>query len=290
MIGAYPKPYSRMKNVAACLRVPGLLHAGSPVCVRLIIRAACGQCDREPPRPAYCMGGSLGDPLCGCPKNHRMRSGPLSVGMTADVGEIVKKSPAALLALPLVATMLLVGCGGDSKPDASPSSTAISSSTATSAPTTASDTRTITASEQPTTDPTIPAAARAHTPAGAEAFVKYFYSQLNIAWSKPEAGLISRLSATTCKTCTNFEREAAKSVANYERVIGESISLTTVETSDATDPARMTVLAIGFQPESVVVDAKGKTVQTLQRERVRNVVTLQWGASGWRLEEIQSVA
>ena len=147
-----------------------------------------------------------------------------------------------------------------------------------------------TSTTSPTTDPNIPTAARAPTIAGAEAFVRYFYSQLNVAWSKPQAGLISSLSATTCKTCANFEREAAKSVAKNERVTGQSIVLTSVDTSDATNPAKLTVLAIGYQPKAIVVDAKGKTVQTLQRERVRTVVTVQWGSGGWRLSEIQSVA
>lgn len=52
----------------------------------------------------------------------------------------------------------------------------------------------------------------------------------------------------------------------------------------------MTVLAIGYQPKSRVVDAAGKTVQTLRRERVRSQVTMQWGATGWRISEIQSLA
>jgi Family of unknown function (DUF6318) len=194
----------------------------------------------------------------------------------------VKKTSAALLA----ASILLAGCSGDTKPDPSSSSTTGSSpATTTPAPTTASPT-----TASPTPDPNIPAAARAHTPAGAEAFVRYFYAQLNIAWSKPQAGLISGLSAATCKTCANFEREAAKSVSKNERVIGQSIVLKTVDTSDATNPAKMTVLAIGFQPKTIVVDAQGKTVQTLQRENVHTLVTVQWVAVGWRLGEIQSVA
>jgi len=197
------------------------------------------------------------------------------------------KRGSILLAIPLAASMLLTGCGGDSKPDASPSSTAASSPRTTAAPTTSTSP---TPTAKATPDPNIPAAARAHTPAGAEAFVKYFYSQLNMAWSKPKAGLVSSLSAKTCKTCANFERESAKSVLKNQRVIGQSIILTTVDTSDSTASDKMTVLAIGYQPKSLVVDATGKTVQTLQRERVRSQVTLQWGSAGWRVGEIQNLA
>ena len=196
----------------------------------------------------------------------------------------MKRTSAALLA----ASILLAGCGGDTKPDGSSSSTTSSSpTTTTSSPTTSSSPSPTTSG--PTADPNIPAAARANTPAGAEAFVRYFYGQLNLAWSKPQAGLISGLSATTCKTCANFEAEAVKSVTKNERVIGQSVVLDTVDTSDATNPAKMTVLAIGFQPKTIVVDALGKTVQKLQRESVRTLVTVQWEGVRWRLGEIQSV-
>ena len=52
----------------------------------------------------------------------------------------------------------------------------------------------------------------------------------------------------------------------------------------------MIILAIGYQPQTIVVDARGKTVQTLKRETVRTLVTVLWDSVGWRLGEIQSVA
>jgi predicted lipid-binding transport protein (Tim44 family) len=202
----------------------------------------------------------------------------MTAGGIVKAGGRAKKTSVALLA----ASMVLAACGG-AKPDSSASRTTGSPPTATAtAPTTS-------ASPTATADPNIPAAARAHTPAGAEAFVRYFYAQLNLAWSKPQAGLISGLSSPTCKTCSNFEEEAAKSVAKNERVVGQSIVLDTVGTSDASNPAKMTVLAIGYQPKTIVVDSSGKTVQTLQRESVRTLVTVQWHDVGWRLGEIQSV-
>jgi len=178
-----------------------------------------------------------------------------------------------------LASLLLAGCGGDAKPDVSSSSSSASSPTTTAPPT-----------ASPTTDPNIPVAARAHTPAGAEAFVRYFYYQLNVAWSTPKSGLVSVLSLPTCKTCANFEAEAKRSATKKERIIGESVVLDTVSTSDATNLAKLTVLAIGYQPKTVVVDTSGKTVETVQRERVRTLVTAQWGANGWLIAEIQSIA
>ena len=91
-----------------------------------------------------------------------------------EVGNAVKKTSAALLAVPLVASMLLSGCGGSGKADASHSTTATSSPTSTVPPTTSAPTS---STASPTADPNIPAAARAHTTAGAEAFVRYFYGR-----------------------------------------------------------------------------------------------------------------
>jgi len=89
------------------------------------------------------------------------------------------------MALPLAVSMLLAGCGGDSKPEALSSSNIGSSPTTTAAPTTSASP---TSKANQATDPNIPAAARAHTPAGAEAFVRYFYKQVNIAGSSDLAG------------------------------------------------------------------------------------------------------
>jgi hypothetical protein len=195
-----------------------------------------------------------------------------------------QKLPTPLLVMLAVTSTLLTGCGGPT-PEPSAPTTASSPRTTSAAPTPNSPTP-----ATPTKDPNIPAAALAHTSAGAEAFVRYFYSQLNLAWSKPQAGLISRLSETTCKTCANFEREATKSVTKDERVVGQSIILGTVKTSDVTNPDKLTVVTIGHQPKTVVVNAKGNIVQELKQERVRTSVTVQWVDKAWRLREIQNLA
>ena len=129
----------------------------------------------------------------------------------------MKKTPVAILA----ASILLSACGGGAKPD--PSSSTSSPTTSTSAPTVSVSPTTA----GPTIDPNIPAAARAHTPAGAEAFVRYFYSQLNIAWSKPQAGLIAGLSAKTCKTCAALEGTAWDLTAKRQHYQGEALTIDT---------------------------------------------------------------
>ena len=119
----------------------------------------------------------------------------------------MKKTSAALLA----ASILLAGCGGDAKPDPSSSSTTGSApTTTTAAPTTSASPTTA----SPTTDPNIPAAARAHTPAGAEAFVRYFYRAAEHRLDPPaRRDLVPALpSLPSCKTCTAFEKTANRLV------------------------------------------------------------------------------
>src|SRR5665647_1286546 len=89
---------------------------------------------------------------------HRWRPGKLECSDDGndEVGKAVRRTSAALLAVPVAASMLLTGCGGDTKPDASRSSTASSLPTTTPAPTTSART---TSTTSPTPNPNIPAAA-----------------------------------------------------------------------------------------------------------------------------------
>jgi hypothetical protein len=188
-----------------------------------------------------------------------------------------KKARVRLLALPLVASILLTGCGGDTKPNASSPTTAGSPRTTTAAPTPRSP-----ALASPTTDPNIPAAARAHTPAGAESFVRYFYSQLNLAWSKPQTGLISSLSETTCKTCSSLEESAQTLALRHQRYRGQVF---TVQSVGATGESE--VLVTGEQPRGAVVDANGSLVKRrTTAQKAKFTVDLTWSA-GWHIHEMK---
>jgi hypothetical protein len=184
------------------------------------------------------------------------------------------------MALPLTASMLLAGCGGDSKPPASSSSSIGSSPTTTAAPTTSAS-PTSTASQA--IDPNIPAAARAHTPAGAEAFVRYFYSQLNAAWSKPQTRLISSLSASTCKTCTALEGSAVDLASKHQRYQGEVFAVGTVGSIGKSE-----ILVVGEQPPGAVVDIKGSVVRRkTTAQKAKFIVSVAWATKGWRIHEIR---
>jgi hypothetical protein len=102
---------------------------------------------------------------------------------------------AATLAALIAASAMVAGCTTST---AGPGVT----TTATSGSSTATTTPTATATSTPsaTTAPTaaypadVPAEARANTPAGAIAFAKHFFGQVNKAYTTPQAGLIAPLS------------------------------------------------------------------------------------------------
>ena len=199
----------------------------------------------------------------------------------------MKKTSAALLAVPLAASMLLLsGCGGDSKPTASSSNTTTSSPTTTSAPATTPSPTTTTR----TTDPNIPAAARAHTPAGAEAFVRYFYSQVNTAWSKPKAGLISSLSETTCKSCAALEGTAADLVKNGQHYDGPPVTIVSVAPMGEVDAGHPQILVLFTQEHRNVIDRAGHVVLTDQRKPGKFVATLSWSSRGWSVATVKALA
>ena len=198
-----------------------------------------------------------------------------------NAGGTVKRTSAALLA----ATILLAACGGDAKPG-TPSSSSTTSSPTTTAPaptTSASPTTT----SRPTTDPNIPAAARAHTPAGAAAFVKYFHDQLNVAWGQPRAGLLAALSLPGCKTCTALEGSAAKNVRTHQRMSGDSVRIDSADPGSKEANGDQTVVFTGAQLKTSVVDSNGHKVRDIPAAEIRSVATSRWTASGWRISEIQ---
>jgi hypothetical protein len=183
------------------------------------------------------------------------------------------------LASLLLGSVLLAGCGGDAKPDASSSSTSAPSPTTTAPPT-----------ASPTTDPNIPVAARAHTPAGAEAFVRYFYSQVNTAWTKPNAGLISALSSPGCKSCAALEATAAGLVEKHQHYDGAPVTIVTVAGLGESSPGRPEVLVVFIQEHRSVIDETGQVVLTDKRKQGKSVATLGWSGHGWLVAMVQSLA
>ena len=193
----------------------------------------------------------------------------------------MKRTSAALLA----ALLLLAACGGD-KPDPPPSSSAGASTTTTSpSPTTTSVTPTTGA----TTDPNIPAAARAHTPAGAAAFVRFFYSQLNLAWTAPRAGILSPLCQDSAIACTANEGTATRLAKEGHRYNGNPITIKSIGAFGSASQNQFGILANVVQEPRSEVDAAGKTYVTDERKNLRLHFELLYIDQAWSVASTKLV-
>ena len=221
------------------------------------------------PRIPHRLGvsGFLGSRALTCGQN--ARTSP--IGHNASV----KKTSAALMAVPLAASLLLAACGGDAKPGASSSSTSTSSPTTTAPPTVS-----------PTTDPNIPVAARAHTPAGAEAFTKYFFAQLNRSWSTADPSLLPPLSESGCKTCSAFTASAASYQTKKQHYKGELFTVSSIAALGKGLKGEE-VLVAGKQQAGAIVDQAGKVIETSVAQAGKFVISLRWAGSGWKAVELQ---
>jgi len=174
------------------------------------------------------------------------------------------------MAVPLAASLLLAACGGDAKPGASPSSTSTSSPTTTAPPT-----------DSPTTNPNIPVAARAHTPAGAEAFVRYFFERLNVAWTAPSAGILSPLCQPSAIACAANEKTATRLVSEGHRYDGNPVTVKVIAALGSTSTNRFAVLANVVQERRSEIDATGKTYVTDDRKDLRLSFELLYTGQAW---------
>ena len=191
------------------------------------------------------------------------------------------------------ALSLLVGCGlgalagctgGAADPPATGNGTAATGATtrppaSSSPPTTTTSTTTTTATVQ------IPEAARAHTEAGAEAFVKFFMDQVSEAWTRPATGLILPLGEAGCLSCQSFEDTAAGLVKRSERYAKRPSTTVSAQAVPGGGPRQLVHLVLQ-QHRVDVVDVSGKTVLTDSRKRFSVDAELNWGKGRWWLHDM----
>ena len=179
----------------------------------------------------------------------------------------------------LVALLGLAGCtgGGDDPPVSGSTTSGRSTTSAPSTPTT-------TTSSPSTATVDIPAAARAHTEAGAEAFVTHFMDEVSTAWTKPEAGLIPPLGESSCLACKSFEDTAKDLVAKDRRY--ESRPSTTVSADATAGGPRQIVHLVLPQHQVDIGDTEGKTVLTDKEKRFAVNAELTWREGRWWLYDM----
>ena len=193
----------------------------------------------------------------------------------------MKKISAALLAVPLAASMLLTGCGGGTKPSASPSSTATS-------PTTAVATPTPTKSASPTsTAASVPPVRAARTKAGAEAFSLQFFQLINQAWMTPNPKTLDGLYTQSCTTCAAIHGSAADYKSKGQRYRDTPLTHISARSLNKATGATTQVRVTATQEASAIVDRSGKVVESVPRTPSAFVLTLTWISGGWQVSLMQ---
>ncbi len=170
----------------------------------------------------------------------------------------------ASLLLATLAGVLVTGCsGGSDKPSTLPLLTPTPSPSA-----------------SPTPTPTDPAV----TPVSLEAFVRFYFKQLNVAFSTNDAALIRRYSDPICKTCNNYAASIAGKPGEFTR--GDTFVL-----SDVAVPPLGTgvtdVEVFGDVPARAVVDKAGTVLRKITSDgQFHLTVSIAREGRAWRVASI----
>lgn len=134
----------------------------------------------------------------------------------------------------------------------------------------------------------VPAEARVDSPAGAMAFARYFFAQVNKAYTTPQAGLIAPLSLAECLSCASFARNADSYVELRRRYSVEPIQvIETTIAAETPEPGSRLVDAVVQQRAAKLIDATGAVVDSFSEKRGVFLVRLARRGDGWLVVKIQ---
>ncbi len=132
----------------------------------------------------------------------------------------------------------------------------------------------------------VPPAATAFTPQGADAFVRYFFDQMNVAFQTSNASIIDALSTPACVTCNNYESSLRAALKNGHFLSGPSFEVTAVAASP-TDSAGSSADVVGKIPARDSIDGTGKVLQHLPaKPRFYFIVTVIRRSATWAVNDI----
>jgi hypothetical protein len=135
-----------------------------------------------------------------------------------------------------------------------------------------------------------PSAARAITALGADAFVRFFFLELNRAFRTSSPEIIRAHSQTDCLTCENYAQalEASREAGHYMQ--GDSFVIKDVAAAPL--QARGTIVEVfGTSPARRQVDVHGQLVEALKAEGAFHLqVAVKTTPSGWKISGIRLAA
>lgn len=181
----------------------------------------------------------------------------------------------------LAAVLALAGCGTGGETPGGP--TSVVTSAAVSRPW-AAPTTTPSASVDPVLA-RIPAAARPETQAGAEAFVKFYFEQVNVAFKNASSHGLEDLTSSDCELCSGMA-EGVTSMAAKDRHYGGDLAEVTYLRAIEFTPTARRVLVEADQQQVSVMDKAGQVVDTTSAANLGFVATLEFDGR-WVITRMQ---
>ncbi|NHA70327.1 DUF6318 family protein [Phycicoccus flavus] len=202
-------------------------------------------------------------------------------GLMTRAGSSTAVVLAGLLALSVAA------CDSSGADDPSPSPSASSPAASPTTSETTSPDPSPSASPSPS-GPDIPAAARKQTPEAAVLFVKYYFGELNRAWTEPRAGLLPPLSTSKCEFCKKNEARARGLVEARARYKSKPVSVTVVKPVGGASGGEQYLYVEFQQHGAVIVNSSGSEVGRDEKVLAKTYAALSWTDGRWRLRGIES--
>jgi hypothetical protein len=183
----------------------------------------------------------------------------------------------------LVTATVLVGCGGD-EPGAGATATVSPTATPTPTPTPTVDVPVI-------PEPVLPDEAKARTPEGATAFVRYAVDVINRAYLTGDTASIWAIANPECTVCELGTSDIDEAYARGNRIEGGQISIESTDWVDMGPNVRPTVPTVIDISELQEVTPAGQVVASAEAdENLAALWDLEWDQGRWLLANMRVVS
>lgn len=191
------------------------------------------------------------------------------------------------VALATAACLALAGCtdGDAAEPSATPSGSGSSSASGTASPS-PSASGSGSASPSASASVVVPAAARAHTEAGAIEFAKFYMLEADKAYVTVDTSVIETLAGPDCEGCQDSIKGVTEQRAAGHRQVKPALTVLATNplpgaTKDGAD------VQVQVRSEKVdIVDKSGAVVNTTDAGQGVYRVAVRWGAGSWRVADM----
>ncbi|WP_268766037.1 DUF6318 family protein [Knoellia sp. Soil729] len=191
------------------------------------------------------------------------------------------------VALTTAATLALAGCNGnDEAPTPSPTSSASSTGSPTPSPS-ASPPQSASPTSSASASIDIPAAARSHSKSGAEAFVRFYFKEINAAYLAPSeeaADRILQISTDACRSCAAGSADIRSLSEAGQRLATPAFAQMPDVTAQKVSDTNYRVSFTMTQTDAKVLDGSGKVVDKQVAKSQPQLAAVVWEEGSWRMD------